>query len=68
MYSNCCCSCSFEAEIIEIGQSSPKIHSNNIVNFQESMTILNTCTKKSGKLLKVYSYIVSRIPIEYEYF
>ena len=25
---------------------------NNIGNFQESMTILNACTKKSGNLLK----------------
>ena len=47
VYSNCCCSCSFEPEIIKIGQSSHKIYSNNIVNFQESMTILNACTKKS---------------------
>ena len=51
VYSNCCCSCSFEAEIIKIGQSSHKMYSNNIVNFQES-TILNACTKKSGNLLK----------------
>ena len=52
MYSNCCCSCSFEAEIIKIGRSSHKMHSNNILNFQESTTILNGCTKKSGILLK----------------
>ena len=31
VYSNCCCSCSFEAEIIKIGQSSHKVYSNNIV-------------------------------------
>ena len=49
--SNCCCSCSFEAEIIKIGQASHKMYSNNIVNFQESTTILNACTKKSGNLL-----------------
>ena len=41
VYSNCCCSCSFEAEIIKIGQLSHKMYSNNIVNFQESTTILN---------------------------
>ena len=35
MYSNCCCSCSFEREIIKIGQSSHKMYSNNILNFQE---------------------------------
>ena len=47
VYSNCCCSCSFEAEIIKIGQSSHKMYSNNIVNFQESTTIFNAWTKKS---------------------
>ena len=52
VYSTCCCSCSFEAEIIKISQSSHKMYSNNILNFQESTTILNACTKKSGNLLK----------------
>ena len=33
VYSNCCCNCSYEAEIIKIGQSSHKTYSNNIVNF-----------------------------------
>ena len=51
VYSNCCCSCWFEAEIIKIGQSSHKMYSNNIVNFQESMTILNAHTKKVWKLI-----------------
>ena len=51
VHSNCCCSCSFEPEIIKIGQLSHKMYSNNIVNFQESTTILNACTKKSGNLL-----------------
>ena len=46
VYSNCCCSCSFEAEITKIGQSSHKMYSNKILNFQESTTILN------GNLLK----------------
>ena len=36
VYSNCCCSCWFEPEIIKIGQSS---HNNNRLNFQESMTM-----------------------------
>ena len=56
--SNSCCSCSFKPEIIKIGQSSHKMYSNNIVNFQESTTILNVCTKKSGNLLnapRIYS-------------
>ena len=39
VYSNSCCSCSFEAEITKIGQSSHKMYSNNIVNFQESTPI-----------------------------
>ena len=51
VHSNCCCSCWFEPEIIEIGQSSHKMYSNNIMNFQESTTIVNACTKKSGNLL-----------------
>ena len=50
--SNCCCSCSFKVEIIQISQASHKMYSNNIVNFQESTTILNACTKRSGNLLK----------------
>ena len=39
-------------QIIKIGQSSHKMYSNNILNFQEFTTILNACTKKSGNLLK----------------
>ena len=52
VYFNCCCSCSFEPQIIKIGQSSHKMYSNSIVNFQESTTNLNACTKKSRNLLK----------------
>ena len=52
VYSNSCCSYSFEPEIIKIGQSSHEMYSNNILNFQESTTILNACLKKSGNLLK----------------
>ena len=47
VYYNYCCSCSFEAEIIKIGQSSHKMYTNNILNFQESTTILNACIKKA---------------------
>ena len=57
VYSNSCCSCSFEAEIIKIGQSSYKMYSNNILNFQESTTILNTCTKKVWKLIEYTTYL-----------
>ena len=52
VYSTSCCSCSFEAEILKIGQSSHKMYSNNVVNFQECTSILNVCTKNSGNLLK----------------
>ena len=45
VYSNSWCSCRFEAEFIKIGQSSHKMYSNNILNFQESTTILNAYTK-----------------------
>ncbi len=51
MYYNTCCSCSFEPEILNIGQSSHKMYINNIVNFQESTTILNAHTKKVWKLI-----------------
>ena len=47
VYSSSCCSCSFKPEIIKFGQSSYKMYSNKILNFQESATILNACTKKS---------------------
>ena len=33
VYSNSCCSCSFEAEIIKIGQSSHKMYINNLSKF-----------------------------------
>ena len=58
VYSNCCCSCSFEAEILKIGLPSHKMYSNNIVNFRVSTTILNACTKKAWKLIVCPSYIV----------
>ena len=54
MYSNCCCSCSFEPEIIKIDQSSHKMYSNNILNFT---TILKAHTKKVWKLIVCTSYI-----------
>ena len=58
MFSNCCCGCSFEPEIIKIGQSSYEIHSNNILNFQESTIILNAHTKKVWKLIVCTSYFL----------
>ena len=53
VYSNCCRRCSFEPEIKKIGQSSHKIYSNNIGNFQVPTTNLNACPKKDGNLLNV---------------
>ena len=57
VYSNCCCSCSFEPEIIKIGQSSHKMYSNNIVHFKKSTSILNACTKKVWKPIEDTTYI-----------
>ena len=54
VYSN---SCWFEPEIIKIGQSSHRMYSNNILNFQEFMTILNAYTKKVRKRIVCTSYI-----------
>ena len=56
VYSNCCCRCSFEPEI-KIGQSSHTMYSNNILNFEESTTILNAHTKNVWKLIVCPSYI-----------
>ena len=58
VYSNCCCSCSFKAEIIKISQSSYNMYSNKILNFQESTTILNACTVV-WKLIEGISMYVS---------
>ena len=46
---------------IKIGQSSHKMYSNNIVNFQESTTILNACTKKVWKLIECTTYFGFRL-------
>ena len=67
MYSNCYCSCSFECDIIKIGQSPHNIYSNNVLNFQETTTILNARTQMFVNLLNaphthtrahIYIYIV----------
>ena len=41
----------------KIGQSSHNMYSNNILNFQESTTILNACIKKVWKLIEGTSYL-----------
>ena len=46
-----------EPEIIRIGQSSHKMYSNNIVNFQGSTTILNAHKKKVWKLIWIHFVI-----------
>ena len=55
VYSNSCCSCSFEPEIIKIGQSSHNMYSNNI-HVQESAKILNTFLKV-WKLIENTTYM-----------
>ena len=57
VYSNSCCSCSFEPEIMKIGLSPHKMYSNNLLNFQESTAIFNACIKKNGNLLNARIYI-----------
>ena len=54
-------------EIIKIDQSSHKMYSNNILNFQESTTILNAGTKKSGNLLKAPRIYNNSVKCKYRY-
>ena len=51
VYSNCCCSCSFEPEIIKIGQSSHTMYSNKILNYDIAHA------EKVWKLIVCNSYI-----------
>ena len=37
------------------------MYSNNIVNFQESMTILNACTEKDWNLIECTTYVTDSI-------
>ena len=69
VYSNSHCRSSFKPEIIKISQSSHKMYSNNILNFQESVTILNACTKTSGNLLNASRILITHSPVfSYEQF
>ena len=63
VYSNCCCSCSFEPEIIKIGQSSHTMYSNNILNFHEPATILNACKKCLETYWKHHVYQNKRVTL-----
>ena len=58
VYSNSYSSCLFESEIIKISQSSHRMYSNNILNFQVSTTILNAHTKNVWKLIVCTSYFI----------
>ena len=63
VYSNFYCSCSFEPEIIKINQLSHKMYSNNILNFEESTTILNACKKSLETYWRhhVYDWVASSL-------
>ena len=64
VFSSSCCSCSFEPEIIKIGQSSYTMYSNNLLNFQESTTIVNAHTKNPVNFIvcpSYYNLIVCRL-------
>ena len=61
MYSNSCGSYSFESEILKIGQSCHKMYSNNIVNFQESSTILNAHIEIVWKLIEFTTHMLSNL-------
>ena len=41
VYSNCCCGCSFEAEIIKIGLSSHKMYSNKLSRVYDNLKCLH---------------------------
>ena len=51
VYSNCCCSCSLEPEIIKIGQLSQKMYSNNI-EFSRVYNNFKFLYKKVWKLIE----------------
>ena len=59
LYSNCCCSCSFEAEIIKINQSSRKMYSNKYTEFSRVYNNSKFLNKKVWKLFEctTYTYI-----------
>ena len=68
-YSTCCCSCSFEPEIIKIGHSSLKIYSINknfITEFSRVYDNFICLYKKVWKLIEVTTYIYIYIYIERE--
>ena len=56
VYSNCCCSCPFEPEIMKICQSPRKMHSNNMLNFQDNFKCLNKKSLETHGVHHVYIY------------
>ena len=60
VYSNCCCSCSFEAEIIKIGQSSHKMYSNNS-EFSRVYANFKCLYKKVWKLIECTVYFTGDV-------
>ena len=72
VYSNCCCSCSFEPEIIKFGQSSHNMYRIKRMNFQESKLILDAHRKKFGNLsyaprIYIYIYIYALVVLNLKY-
>ena len=61
VYSNCCCSCLFEPEIIRIGQSSHKMYSNNILIFSKVYENFKCLYKRFWKLIEGISYFLRQV-------
>ena len=61
VYSNSCCSRSFEPKIMKIGQSSHKMYSNNILNFQRQFWMpVQKCQETYWIHTHTYIYIYIR--------
>ena len=56
VYSNCCCSCSFEHEIIKIGQSSYKMYSEFSKVYDNFKCLYKKCLETYW-MLHIYIYI-----------
>ena len=62
VYSNCCCSCSYESGIIKIDRLSHKMCSNNILNFQVCDNF-KCLYKKVWKLIEGTTYLLFCFPL-----
>ena len=65
VYSNYCCSCSFEPETIKISQSSHKMYNNNILNFYDNFKCPYEKSLETYWRNLVYIYIYIYIYIWY---